>query len=90
MADIERAPVRADRQYLRPSGSRHIGLPREPSGVGINREYGDLVLVLQADIQRIWHLILPWGFRLGRYIFALYNNALITNTPALQSDPGEA
>jgi hypothetical protein len=55
MADIQHLPVRADCQHRRPARDRHFGLPRKPAGLGIEVEGGDLVVILQANVQRLWH-----------------------------------
>ena len=57
MPDIQHVPVRADRQHGRPPRDWHLGLRRELAGVGIHGEGRDLVLVLQANVERVWHLL---------------------------------
>ncbi len=62
MPDVEHVPVRADRQPRRSPRGQHLSLRREPAGVGIHSEGRDLILVLQANVQRVWHLFLSLGF----------------------------
>src|SRR5439155_18239157 len=56
MPDIEHVPIRAERQHGRPPYNRHLGLRRELAGLGIHGEGPDLILVLQAHVERVWHL----------------------------------
>src|SRR5207253_183386 len=50
-----------DGQHGRPARGRHLGLRCELAGIPIHGEGDDLVLVLQANVQRIWHLLASFG-----------------------------
>src|SRR6516164_10907036 len=83
MPDVQGAPIRADRQHRRTVGGRHLGLAHELAGVGVDREGDDLVLVLQANVQSIWHFFPPSGLRLRAILLpAVYNNTFATKGPA--------
>ena len=55
MPDIEHPPVGADRDYGRPARDREFGLRCQLPGVTIQGESRDLVVVLQANIESVWH-----------------------------------
>src|ERR1700687_5213924 len=48
-------PVRPERHHRGPARGRHLGLRSEVAGVGSHGKDHDLVLVLKADIHRVWH-----------------------------------
>src|SRR5262249_46751005 len=69
IAEIQDAPVRAYREARRPAGGRRLADWRELARGGIDTEPHDLVVVLQANVQHVRHVVPPtslsWA-RLGR------------------------
>ena len=61
MPEIEHPPVRADGHYRRPARGRYLGLARQLAAIGIDGEDRDLILVLQAHVERRRHLLPSLG-----------------------------
>jgi hypothetical protein len=74
MGDVQHVPIRADGQRKRPARYWHLGLRREPAAVSIQVEGRDLVVVLQANVQRVWHGSHLLGILSQALAAALYNN----------------
>src|SRR5580704_12057195 len=61
MPDIQHLAVGADRHDRGPAGGRRLGLARELTGIDVHREAGDLLVVLQANVESMWHRFPPAG-----------------------------
>jgi hypothetical protein len=62
MRDVEHTTVRAERQESWSPVNRHRGLRHKPPAIGIYGEGRDLVFVLQANVQRVWHRFISLRF----------------------------
>jgi hypothetical protein len=62
MPDVEHTSIRAERQESWSPLNRHRGLRRKPAAIGIYGEGRDLVFVLQANVQKVWHLFISLRF----------------------------
>src|SRR6516164_10189367 len=87
MTDIQRAPIEADRQHGGPVGGRYLGLAGELAGFGVDSEGHDLVLVLETNVQSIWHLFPPSGLR-SRAILVPQSTTMSSRRKAGRDMPG--
>src|SRR5207302_2607374 len=57
IADVQDAPVRADREDRRRAGGRRLAAEHEFAGASLDTEAHDLVVFLQTDVQHVWHVV---------------------------------
>src|SRR5215470_8374706 len=62
IADIKDAAVRAYREARWPTGGGRLADWRKFAGAGVDTEPHDLVIVLQADVQHVRHVVPPSSF----------------------------
>src|SRR5215469_10367372 len=62
MPDVEHTSIRAERQESWSPLNWHRSLRRKPAVIGIYSEGRYLVFVLQANVQRAWHLFISLRF----------------------------
>src|SRR5262249_52046639 len=55
MSDVEYLLVRAESQRGRPTRHRHLALWRQVTGLRLHRKSPYLVLILEGNVQRVWH-----------------------------------